>query len=105
MEEDYVSHRTYDLCQRHIDYLNSINPGNHNAALRTSLDRLIQIDKQKNNKQKMDSIKDNVVIIAIGMIFLLFGIVSKELLVIITSLGVGLFFATYGLITIKVKKT
>lgn len=104
MEDDFISRRSYDLCQRHIDYLNNVNPGNNSQALRTSLDRLIKLDKQTGKKQFLDRLRDNIFIIAAGMIFLLFGIISNDLLIIIISFGIGLFFASYGFVTMKVKK-
>jgi hypothetical protein len=104
MEDDYFL-KSYSLCQRHIDYLEEVNKSSHSQALRTSIDKLIKQDKSKTKRQKLDTFKDNIVIIAIGMIFLLFGMASTNLLTIITALGIGIFFATYGIITIKVKET
>lgn len=92
--------KSYGLLQKHINYLNQINPDNHSIALRQSIDRLIQLDKKQNKTQQLDQIKDNIVIIAIGMIFLLFGSISINLLINISALGLGIFFATYGILTI-----
>jgi len=103
MEDDFFL-KSYSLCQRHIDYLNSVNPSSHSQAVRTCLDRLIYLDRLKNHREKLDSLKDNILIISIGMIFLLFGMVSTNLLTIILALGIGIFFASYGIITIRVGK-
>jgi len=96
--------KNYTLLQKHIDYLNQVNPENHSIALRQSIDRLILLDKKQDTSQRLNQIKDNIVIISIGMIFLLFGYISSNILINISALGLGLFFAAYGLITIFTDK-
>ena len=103
-EIENLIYKSFGIFQYHLDYLNSVNKNNVNDALRNTLDRVINIDKQNNKKQFLNQLKDNLVIISIGMIFFLFGIVSTNLLTIILSLGIGIFFVTYGLVTIKVRR-
>jgi len=101
--DDFIR-TSLNIYQKHIDYLNKINPGNQSAALRQSIDKLIQYDKQRTKREFLDRFKDNLVIVSIGMIFLLFGMVSNDILVNITALGIGIFFSVYGLVTIRVRK-
>jgi len=103
-ELDNTIVKTYTLFQKHIDYLNTISPNNHSIALRTSIDRLIETDRKKKTTDYIDGLKDNILIISIGMIFFLFGSIASTLLISITSLGIGIFFASYGIFTIPFKK-
>jgi len=104
MEDDYLL-KSYSLCQRHVDYLNSVNPGSHSQAVRSCIDRLISIDRERGRRERLDRLRDNILIIGIGMIFLLFGVVSSNILTIILALGIGVFFSVYGFVTIRVKRT
>lgn len=105
VELDNAITKSYGLFQKHIDYLDSINPENHSVALRFSLNRLIELDRRQKRVDFLNGLKDNILIISIGMIFLLFGSIANTLVITITALGIGIFFASYGIFTIKVKKT
>jgi uncharacterized ion transporter superfamily protein YfcC len=107
MDTDFENYllKSYSICQKHVDYLYGLNPNNSSIALRQSLDRLIKIDEQKTKHERLLSFKDNMIIISIGMIFLLYGVLSSEWWIALFSLGFGIFFAVFGITTLKVRKT
>ena len=89
--------KTFDIFPRHEELLSSIS-SNANAALRSALDELIEIKKNKGKNEKSQRLNGNIVIFGIGALFLLFAVLSTDIIVGYIATLFGIFFVANGVI-------
>jgi len=89
--------KTFDIFPRHEELLLSIN-SNANAALRSALDELIEIQKNKRKNVKAQRLNNNLIIFGLGVLFLLFAIFSTDVVISYIATIFGIFFAANGII-------
>ena len=92
MEEEELNQRSFHLCQRHISFLEEINPS-RSQALRTVLDSIITGEEQTQRKKILDN---SILYISLGFVFFCFIFLTQNIYIYIIGLGLGLFLITYG---------
>lgn len=85
--------KTFTICQRHIDFLESINK-NTSLALRTLLDSLSRQNKKLEIKKIID---ESMFFICFGLVFFILAFLSSGFASVICT-GMGAVILSYGLI-------
>ena len=96
--EDY-NRTTFTLTRQQTEFLKKIDH-NQSAALRKALNTLI-------HKQKRDVVRENILTLSIGCIFLFFATLTPNIIIILISTCFGFFICLYavGGMIIEIRRT
>lgn len=92
MEEDFIL-RSFSLCQRHYDLLDTVNKANKSQALRTILDSIINGEEQTNRKVLIDN---SIMFISFGFFFYILLSLFEISIPWIISFSIGTILLLYG---------
>lgn len=92
--------KTFDILPKHEELLSKYYGygSNANAALRSALDELIEIKKNKKKNVKTQKLNNNLIIFGLGILFILFAIFSTDVVVGYIATLFGIFFVANGII-------
>jgi len=93
-------HKTFDIFPKHENLLIKFYNynSNSNAALRSALDELIEIKKNKRKNEKTQRLNGNIIIFSLGALFLLFAVLSTNVVIGYIATLFGIFLVANGII-------
>lgn len=97
MELEEHTKLSFRLSQKHINFLSAIN-SNQTKALRSALDELIEIKKNKKKDTKAQRLNNNIIIFSLGALFLLFSVFSTNVAIGYIATLFGIFLVANGVI-------
>lgn len=95
-------YKSLGLYEKHIKLLEGYNE-NQNLAARMAFDELIRNHNKQDKQKKIDAFNNSIIIIALGLIFFIFMVISTNQITSILSLLIGVFLCIVGTINMVVK--
>ena len=97
MELENQSHVSFRIPTKYVDFLNNINP-NQTEAFKIVLDDYMDIKKNKGKNERTQRLNGNIIMFGLGVLFLLFAVLSTDVIVGYIATLFGLFLAANGII-------
>lgn len=89
MVEERTFQKTFTICQKHLDFLETRGKDSVSEALRSEIDKLLKPEKKK-------MFDDMVIYMAFGMLFLILSMLITIFTAKVLAVGFGAFFLAYG---------
>lgn len=97
-EPEGILYKTFGIYQHHLDYLKAVTTDNLNATLRNIIDSAIENEENNIKSQIFKDFSLYVVIIALGLVFFLFGMNYTFVAEMLLCYVIGLFMVIFGIV-------